>query len=585
MQAVPIVVGAIAAGAAAVKAAKKLRQNQKDGKAEVMGEEVQPSSDTAQATQGQPSPMPSSNALHGSTLQALLKMRCDLIGGQYAIFWNRENGKLVVEGDYATDEFRQQFPDNTYAHESETFIHSVSDTFCVSLCYSSGNPVFEPDVANSNLERREVALKYGIQQICLIPFEGGILECGSTGKPWDSMPSCPDLPVAAVRRAFERICAAYCLYWVKDGDEFKAVSDYVPEARKASIQRMLGEDTFSTRSKEYVLQANGQGPVATCFRKGVEEELDESGANNMKRVALVREYAIQRLYFVPTASGVVEFGVPFNIQVSSETLEASLKMQCELSGAGYALYWTLAKPSGYEPWVEKAVVAGSYVSEAREAVLRAEGRTSSCVEESKAYVLDASTPSPTFAALQTKKPLYLQEAVECEVFERRELFRTYNIGSVAFEPMPGGVLEFGTTKGPCTSDWGSIDDARGALVPFDVLEEAFTAGATHTIFWRQVGDELVPSASYIIPERARMLQQARGDTKSYTLESLSMRIRIGSGSPVAKAAQSGSAIHVDNPASAPGCERAKLAKEFHVISSDFVPCQGGVLEYGTARQE
>merc|ERR1712137_448660 len=122
--------------------------------------------------------------------------------------------------------------------------------------------------------------------------------------------------------------------------------------------------------------------------------------------------------------------------------------------------------------------------------------TSSYSEESKAFMLDATTPGPTTAAMQGRRPIYLQEAATCEAHERRKLAAEYNISSICFEPIPGGVLEYGTTSGPCTADWTCMEDARLATVPMQVLEEAFNSGATHAIFWKLQDSEFVAGGSY-----------------------------------------------------------------------------------------
>jgi len=147
------------------------------------------------------------------------------------------------------------------------------------------------------------------------------------------------------------------------------------------------------------------------------------------------------------------------------------------------------------------------------------------------------------------------------------------------------VLEYGTTTGPCTADWLSEEDARGALVPPGVLQEAFVSGATHAIFWLPRGGRFVAGASYVIPERVRALKQVRNDDKSYTSESLAVEIPVGGESPVARAATSGAVIQLKNPSSERGFERAELAREFHIVSCNFVACQGGVLEYGTGHAD
>merc|ERR1711956_160663 len=133
--------------------------------------------------------------------------------------------------------------------------------------------------------------------------------------------------------------------------------------------------------------------------------------------------------------------------------------------------------------------------------------------------------------------------------------------------------EYGTSDGPCTADWTCMEDAR----------QAFTAGATHAIFWWRKGDEFVVGASYVIPERVRALKAARGDDKSYTSESALVKIPVDSEGPVATAARSGKEITLEDPTadSNSNFRRASLAKEFNIGTCHFVPCRDGVLEYGT----
>jgi len=213
-------------------------------------------------------------------------------------------------------------------------------------------------------------------------------------------------------------------------------------------------------------------------------------------------------------------------------------------------------------------------------------RTAHTQKTERASRLKPRTPSRMrIVTLGSSWTIYLQDAVACEAFERRDLGAEYNVSSIAFEPVPGGVLEYGTTTGPCTADWLSAEDARGALVPLEILQEGFVSGATHAIFWLQRGDRFVAGASYVIPERVRALKQVRDDDKSYTSESLAVEIPVSGEGPVARAARSGMAVQLGGPSSERGFERAELAREFNIVSCNFVPCQGGVLEYGTGHSD
>lgn len=104
--------------------------------------------------------------------------------------------------------------------------------------------------------------------------------------------------------------------------------------------------------------------------------------------------------------------------------------------------------------------------------------------------------------------------------------------------------------------------------------------ATHTIFWKQVGDEYKAGASYVRPDRLAALKAVRGDDKSYTSESIAMSFPASGDGPIAVTARSGKSMTVKDVSSSK-MKRAGLAKEFNVADIHFVPCKDGVLEYGT----
>merc|ERR1711976_616027 len=235
----------------------------------------------------------------------------------------------------------------------------------------------------------------------------------------------------------------------------------------------------------------------------------------MNRAALAQEFGIKRLHFIPMDCGGLEHGSPESAYLSGNVLAASLKMRCDTSGAGYALYW---KEAG-----GKAVVAGDYVAPARQAALKAKGKTSSFAEASKSYTMDLVGDGPIATVLQTRAPFYIQDVATCDIMKRGGVAVDYGITSICFVPVPGGVLEYGTSDGPCTADWTCMEDARKAIMPKEELQKAFDAGATHVIFWRQDGEEFVVGASYVFPERVRALQASRGDDKTYTSESAKSR--------------------------------------------------------------
>merc|ERR1711964_101400 len=180
-----------------------------------------------------------------------------------------------------------------------------------------------------------------------------------------------------------------------------------------------------------------------------------------------------------------------------------------------------------------------------------------------------------------REPVYIQDVATCDTMKRGGLATEYGIKSICLVPVPGGVLEHGTSDGPCTSDWTCMEDARKAIMPKEDLQKAFDQGASHVIFWCKKGDYLVAGASYVVPERLRALKAARGDDKTYTSESEKIKIPVDSKGPVATAARSGMEIVLDDPSSDSNFVRKTLAAEFNIKQCHFLPCKDGVLEYGT----
>merc|ERR1712032_991021 len=112
-------------------------------------------------------------------------------------------------------------------------------------------------------------------------------------------------------------------------------ADYVTESRKEALKLARGDDeTFCSRSREFSLDAKGEGPVATAFktgqevilrdpskgrvcsvfRRGAHSSTDNRGAQSelhhhyhyhydastFKRAALAEEFGLASFHFVPT---------------------------------------------------------------------------------------------------------------------------------------------------------------------------------------------------------------------------------------------------------------------------------------------
>jgi len=516
-------------------------------------------------------------AMTGDTLAASLKMRCDTSGAGYAIYWCNVDGQLVVASDYVTEERKAELAkkgfDKSFAEESEAFALSATADGPVATCYKTGEPVFVEDVATSQMKRKALAAKYGIGQVAWVPMEGGVMEFGTSvgdsTATWDELPKCPTMPKEEMRKGLENLGASYCLFWQNKNMEFRVVADYTTESRKEALAQYRGDDkTFAAESRKIMLPARGDGPVATTARTG--EECVISDVSTMKRSKLAKEFGIAKIHLVPVDGGVLEYGTPSQDYLRGQLMKASLKMRCDTSGAGYAIYW--------KETFGKMTIAGSYLTPASKEGLKEAGVEMSFAEASYGVKLDVGGEGPVAEAYRSQEPVYIQDAAASNM-KRKDLAVECGIKSLCFVPVAGGVMEYGTSVGRATSTWSSMDDARTAIMPKAEMKRAFEGGATHMIFWKPDGDEYVSGASYLTTERERALLSLRSDGKSYTSESIKMSFPKDGDGPIAIAARSGKEVVIEDAANSK-MKRAALAQEFNIGNLHFVPCRDGVLEYG-----
>jgi len=520
--------------------------------------------------------------LTGETLQASLKMRCDTSGAGYSILWLAVNDELVVAGDYLTPAHKAALADegksSSYAERSEKIKLSLNGDGPVASVYKTGEPVFIADAKSCDkLKRQKLAAEYGIESICFVPCEGGVLEFGTSKGPatatWTEMPQCPVMPKREIRTAFENLGAKYVMFWEKQGDEFAVIADYVSAERVEALKNRRKDDkTFCSESRAFKLSADSDGPVATAARTG-EESFVIVEDSNYERADLAKEFGVKMIHCMPVPGGVLEYGIPEDARLTGNTLAASLKMCCDNSGAGYALYWI--EQDG------RFVVAGSYVPPARLIALKKKGIDGSFSEAYGNFTLPADGAGPVATAYKTGKPTFIKDAPTSSM-RRVDFAKTYGITSICFLPVECGVLEFGTSNDGSTADWGG-EAPQCPEMPKAEMKHAFDEDeAKYVMFWEKKGDSFEVTADFLIPERLRALRNQRGDDKTFCSESRGYKLPADGDGYMATTARSGKAFVLEDPASDPKFRRAELAKEFGISNIHLVPCKDGVLEYGVA---
>ena len=113
--------------------------------------------------------------LTGDTLQASLKMHCEVSGAAYAIYWTKVGNGLVIAGDFVTAAWKASLTAQgktiSFAEAVSAFKLDAAGLGPFAVCYRTGQNVFLLDAAKSELRHAGVAAEYGVTSICLTVFD------------------------------------------------------------------------------------------------------------------------------------------------------------------------------------------------------------------------------------------------------------------------------------------------------------------------------------------------------------------------------------------------------------------------------
>jgi len=351
----------------------------------------------------------------------------------------------------------------------------------------------------------KAAAASGVKSICMVPFQAGVLEFGAASA-WAEMPAPPALPTAAMREAFEDLGAKYAMLWSEKGGEFSVAADYKIPERVAALRAKRGDDkSYITESRAMKFPAAGDAYVAAAARGGESLFCQKAATDEkLERRELAKEFSVSSINFVPVEGGVLECGIPTEAKLNGNTLAAALKMRCDTSGAGYSAYWTQEEG--------EYVIAGTYVTPACEAELRAAGRSGSFPEASQGLRLPAAGGSPVATVGSTLRPFFVPQASAEETMGRGALAADYGVESICMKATEGGVIEFGTAKG--STSWAAMPDVPD--LPKAEMKKAFDdIGAVYMCFWQKQGETYFITGGFELPERRRALKGYRGDEETF----------------------------------------------------------------------
>ena len=267
--------------------------------------------------------LPSTVSLESNLLEATLKLRVDTSGAGYSLYWEEVNGQFVMAGYHlpAARELaliKRGRAGQSYAQASENVTIDASSEMPVARCYKTQEPIFIGDAASEtsfSAERAALIREFGITSIVLTPTAGGVIECGtSAGRETVDWHSIDDANVDAIPYSSLRTALAdgvnEVIFWRLVGGTYMLRGEYmIPERRRALRQTRGDDESYMSRSDELfssLLDATGQGPIATASRSGVEVVIqDVDASTSFQRKDLARELGVSDVHFVPLRGGAV----------------------------------------------------------------------------------------------------------------------------------------------------------------------------------------------------------------------------------------------------------------------------------------
>jgi len=237
------------------------------------------------------------------------------------------------------------------------------------------------------------------------------------------------MPVQALQKALVSLQAKYIMLWEAQDGHFSVAADFVAAGEAKARRSFRGDDkTFCSESRKFKLPAEGHGPVARANATGKASFTSNPGEDQkLVRRAVAQEFSIKDMHCFSISEGLVlECGIPTNPILTGNALAAALKMQCEISGAGYAIYWT--------PVGDELVVAGSYITPARKAALAAQGKEGSFAEAGKDFQLPQDGSGPIATVYATLDPMFIADAGACDQLKRKEIANHFGIASMSLIP-------------------------------------------------------------------------------------------------------------------------------------------------------
>ena len=150
-------------------------------------------------------------------IAAMLKMRCETSGSDYAMFWQQTARGLEVAGGYVTPErkaaLRGQGKVDTYADACSDVVLDASGSSFVAKALRSREHVYIQDANTcATFARRDKAADYGIRNVCMVAAAGGVIEYGTSKAYWSEAERSAAFPGVELESAVKS-GASFVLFW------------------------------------------------------------------------------------------------------------------------------------------------------------------------------------------------------------------------------------------------------------------------------------------------------------------------------------------------------------------------------------
>ena len=359
--------------------------------------------------------------------------------------------------------------------------------------------------------------------------------------------------------------ASSAIFWANVDGKLVVAGDYVTDARKAELKDKKMDSSYAQESESITIDANGDGPLATVLKTGTPLFVGDISKSSMKRKELAAKYGVKQACFVPFEAGILEFTsatMDWKEMPECPTMpKAAMRKGFENLGASYCLFWT---PDG-----DKFKCVADYTTDARREALkqmRKDDKTFSS-ESRKCSDIMVNGDGPIATAAKTGKEVTVTDV---STLKRAALAKEFGIARMHFEPVEGGVFEYGSPANQYLS---------GPVLEASLKMRCDTSGASYAMYWKESDGKLTVAGSYVTDARKEEIKKM-GLKMSFAEASKDTVLSTDGNGPVGTVMKTREPVYIQDINTCDTMKRKGLAKEYGIASVCFVPVPGGVMEYG-----